>query len=298
VDIDLEKFFDRVNHDILMSRIARKIEDKQILKLIRLYLESGVLVDGMLCASTEGTPQGSPLSPLLSNIMLDDLDKEIEQRGISFVRYADDCNIYVRTKRAGLRIFASIKRFIEEKLKLRINTKKSAVAFASRRKFLGYRILAFKAAKISLAPESVKRFKNKVRELTRGHRRQNMELRIKKLTWLIRGWMNYFYLIETPSTIRDLDSWIRHRLRMCLLKQWWRPRTRVKMLMRHGMYRSQARIYAQKGQYWFLSDTKFMNAIFSTKFWKERGLASLTETYNKARQGLQTAVYGSVRTVV
>lgn len=298
VDIDLEKFFDRVNHDILMSRIARKIEDKATLKLIRSYLESGIMIDGMICVATEGTPQGSPLSPLLSNIMLDDLDKEIEQRGISFVRYADDCNLYVRTKRAGLRIFASIKRFIEERLKLRVNEKKSAVAIVSRRKFLGYRFLAFKNAKTSLAPESVKRFKNKVREITRGHRRENMELRIKKLTWLMRGWMNYFHLIETPSTIRDLDSWIRHRLRMCLLKQWWRPRTRVRMLIRHGMYRSQAKIYSQKGKHWFLSDTKFMNAIFSTKFWKSKGLVTLTDTYNKARQELQTAVYGSVRTVV
>jgi RNA-directed DNA polymerase len=298
VDIDLEKFFDRVNHDILMSRIARKIEDKATLRLIRAYLGSGVMVDGISCASTEGTPQGSPLSPLLSNIMLDDLDKEIEQRGISFVRYADDCNLYVRTKRAGLRVFASIKRFIEERLKLRVNEKKSAVATVSRRKFLGYRFLAFKKVKISLAPESVKRFKNKVREITRGHRRENMELRIKKLTWLMRGWMNYFHLIETPSTIRDLDSWIRHRLRMCLLKLWWRPLTRVRMLLRHGMYRSQAKIYAQKGRHWFLSDTKFMNAIFSTKFWKEKGLVSLTDTYTRARQELQTAVYGSVRTVV
>ena len=247
VDIDLEKFFDRVNHDILMSRVARKVKDKPLLKLIRSYLESGILVDGVVCPSIEGTPQGSPLSPLLSNIMLDDLDKEIERRGLSFVRYADDCNIYLRTRRAGFRVFLSIKTFLEDKLKLRINEVKSAVAYVPRRKFLGYRFNQFKESKICIAPESVKRFRHKVKEITRGHRRENMDQRIKKLNWLIRGWMNYFSLTETNTLIRDLDSWIRHRLRMCLFKQWRRPKTRVKKLMKFGMYHSQARIYGQKG---------------------------------------------------
>jgi RNA-directed DNA polymerase len=224
VDIDLEKFFDRVNHDILMSRIARRVKDKPLLKLIRSYLELGILVDGVVCPSVEGTPQGSPLSPLLSNIMLDDLDKEIERRGLSFVRYADDCNIYLRTKRAGLRVFLSIKTFLEDKLKLKINETKSAVAYVPRRKFLGYRFNRFMESKICMAPESVKRFRNKVKEITRGHRRENMDHRIKKLNWLIRGWMNYFSLTETNTIVRNLDSWIRPRLRTCLLKQSWRPK--------------------------------------------------------------------------
>jgi group II intron reverse transcriptase/maturase len=275
VDIDLEKFFDKVNHDLLMNRISRKIKDPCTLKLIHKFLKAGILANGTLEKSTQGTPQGSPLSPLLSNIMLDDLDKELEKRGHKFCRYADDCNIYVKTKRAGDRVYQSVKSFLEGKLKLKVNENKSAVDWAWKRKFLGFRLLGVKAPKISIAKESIKRFKDKVRIITKGHRRQNLEQRLASLTMLSKGWMQYFKIADTRTPFKDLDSWIRHRLRMCLLKQWWRPRTRVKMLMKHGLPREKALMYSKVKRHWFLADTKYMNFTFNVKFFEERGYHSL-----------------------
>jgi len=195
VDMDLEKFFDRVNHDILMSRIARKVKDKRVLRVIRRYLQAGIMVGGLEMARTEGTPQGSPLSPLLSNIMLDDLDKELEQRGHKFVRYADDCNIYVRSKRAGERVMESIREFLEKRLKLKVNGKKSAVDRPWKRKFLGYSMTSEKKTRLKVAPQSVKRFRAKLREIFRKGRGRNVGKVIKELTPVLRGWHSYFKLV-------------------------------------------------------------------------------------------------------
>ncbi|MCL5045480.1 MAG: group II intron reverse transcriptase/maturase, partial [Actinobacteria bacterium] len=221
VDMDLEEFFDRVNHDKLMGRVARKVGDRRVLRLIRRYLESGVMVEGVVVRTEEGTPQGGPLSPLLANIMLDDLDKELERRGHRFVRYADDCNIYVRSRRAGERVMASTRNFLRERLSLRVNEAKSAVDRPWKRKFLGFSMYQTKGeTRIRLAPQSIERVEEKIRVLTARSNGHGMKEGIGAINSYLGGWVGYFALADARSTFEDLDGWLRRRLRMCLWKQW------------------------------------------------------------------------------
>jgi RNA-directed DNA polymerase len=226
VDIDLEKFFDRVNHDILMGRIAKRVSDKRLLKLIRAFLNAGVMENGLVSPTDEGTPQGGPLSPLLSNLMLDDLDRELQRRGLRFARYADDCNIYVRSQRAGQRVMESITRFITTKLKLKVNESKSAVARPWERKFLGMTFTPHREPKRRIAPKALTRFKERIRELTRRTRGISLEQMIEALARYLQGWRAYFGFCQTPSVLTELDSWIRRRLRSVAWKQWKRGKRR------------------------------------------------------------------------
>jgi RNA-directed DNA polymerase len=284
VDMDLEKFFDRVNHDILMAKLAKRISDKRVLRLIRRYLQAGILINGCKIASEEGTPQGGPLSPLLANIMLDDLDKELKKRGHRFVRYADDCNIYVKTKRSGERVLESVKDFVEKRLKLKVNEEKSAVDRPWKRKFLGFSFTHHHVSRLRLAPKTVKRFKDKIRELTSRRHSQSMQERIQKLNVYLKGWCGYFRIAETPSLFKVFDEWIRRRLRMCLLKQWKKPKTRTKNLVALGLPREWAGLIgcSRKG-YWRLSNTPQMNKALGLAYWRSQGLVSLSERYNAIR---------------
>jgi RNA-directed DNA polymerase len=235
VDLDIEKFFDRVNHDILMGLVAKRVGDWRILKLIRGFLTCGVLADGLVGPTDEGTPQGGPLSPLLSNLMLDVLDKELERRGHCFARYADDCNIYVRSVRAGERVMESVRRFLEKRLKLKINNAKSGVTPPSRRKFLGFSFTGGATPRRRIAPQAVARFKERVRALTRRTQGQSLEKIVEKLSRYLIGWRGYFGICETPSVLRALDQWTRRRLRSIVWKQWRRGRTRFAELRRRGV---------------------------------------------------------------
>ncbi|HUJ81641.1 MAG TPA: group II intron reverse transcriptase/maturase, partial [Candidatus Acidoferrales bacterium] len=235
VDLDIEKFFDRVNHDILMGLVAKRVADKRILKLIRGFLTCGVLADGLVGPTDEGTPQGGPLSPILSNLMLDVLDKELERRGHCFARYADDCNIYVRSVRAGERVMQGVKGFLEKRLKLKINEAKSAVAPPSQRKFLGFSFTRGETPRRRIASQALARFKERVRELTRRTQGQSLEKIVEKLSRYLIGWRGYFGICETPSVLRALDQWTRRRLRSIVWKQWKRGRTRFAELRRRGV---------------------------------------------------------------
>jgi RNA-directed DNA polymerase len=235
VDIDLEKFFDRVNHDILMGLVAKRVSDRRILRLIRGFLTAGVLADGLVGPTDEGTPQGGPLSPLLSNVMLDVLDRELGKRGHRFVRYADDCNIYVRSRRAGERVMGSVERFLARHLKLKVNAAKSAVDLPSRRKFLGFSFTNEQEPRRRIAPQALARFKSRVRELTRRTRGVSLAQMITELSRYLVGWRGYFGFCEAPSTLRRLDQWARRRLRAVLWKQWRRGRTRFAELRRRGV---------------------------------------------------------------
>jgi RNA-directed DNA polymerase len=240
VDIDLEKFFDRVNHDILMGLVAKRVKDKQVLKLLRAFLNAGVMENGLVSPATEGTPQGGPLSPLLSNLMLDVLDRELERRGHRFVRYADDCNIYVRSVRAGERVMAGVSRFLEKRLKLKVNRGKSAVARPGKRKFLGFSFTSGSEPKRRIAPQALERFKLRVRELTRTGRHLAPAQLGNRLKLFLTGWRGYFGFCETPSVLGKLDSWLRRRLRMVFWRQWKRGRTRFAALRRLGVGRDLA----------------------------------------------------------
>ncbi|WP_077616929.1 group II intron reverse transcriptase/maturase [Caenibacillus caldisaponilyticus] len=290
VDIDLEKFFDRVNHDILMSRVARKVEDKRVLKLIRAYLKAGVMLEGVRVRSEEGTPQGGPLSPLLANILLDDLDKELEKRGLKFCRYADDCNIYVRSPRAGQRVKQSVQKYLEKKLKLKVNEEKSAVDRPWKRKFLGFSFMSQREARIRLAPKSVQRFKNKIRQLTNPNWSLPMEERIRKLNQYTMGWMGYFALIETPSPLKRLEEWIRRRLRLCRWHQWKRVRTRIRELRALGLKEHEVFEIAntRKGA-WRTTRTPQLHKALGKAYWLKQGLKSLTQRYFELRQDWRTA---------
>jgi RNA-directed DNA polymerase len=235
VDLDLEKFFDRVNHDRLMAKIAERISDKRMLKLIRAFLRAGVMEGGLVSPVDEGTPQGGPLSPLMSNIVLDELDRELERRGLRFARYADDSNIYVRSRRAGERVMASITRFITRKLKLKVNEQKSAVARPWERKFLGFSFTNAGIPKRRIAPKAVDRFKERVRELTRRTRGVSTERMAEELARYLRGWIGYFGKCETPSVLAELDQWLRRRLRSAIWKQWKRGRARFAELLKRGV---------------------------------------------------------------
>jgi len=235
VDIDLEKFFDRVNHDKLMGRVAKRVADKRLLKLLRAYLNAGVLENGLVSPTDEGTPQGGPLSPLLSNLVLDELDRELERRGHRFVRYADDCNIYVRTERAGKRVMESVTGFITTKLKLKVNGEKSAVARPWERKFVGFSFTNGKEPKRRIAPKALDRFKKRVRELTRRTRGVSLEEMIAEVAVYLRGWRGYFGFCQTPSVLDALDEWMARRLRCVVWKQWKRGRVRYRELHRRGV---------------------------------------------------------------
>lgn len=284
VDMDLEKFFDKVNHDRLMATLAKRIHDKSLLKLIRKYLQAGVMINGVISSTDEGTPQGGPLSPLLSNIVLDELDKELEKRGHKFVRYADDCNIYVKSKRAGERTMASVQRFIERKLRLKVNETKSAVDRPWNRKFLGFSFTKNKEPKVRIAKTSLERMKKKIQEITSRKKPFSMEYRIEKLNQYLIGWCGYFALADTPSIFNRLDSWIKRRLRMCLWKNWKKPRTRVRNLIRLKVPYGKAYEWGntRKG-YWRISKSPILHRTLGNSYWNGQGLKSLQVRYETLR---------------
>jgi RNA-directed DNA polymerase len=276
VDMDLEKFFDRVNHDILMSRVARKIGDRRVLALIRRYLEAGMMTGGVVSQRTQGTPQGGPISPLLSNILLDDLDKELERRGHLFCRYADDCNIYVASKRAGERVLASFTQYLGEKLKLQVNQEKSAVDRPWKRKFLGYSMTSHMKPRLKVAYASVKRLEGKLREEFRKGKGRNLGRFIKEITPILRGWVNYFQLSEVKGVFERLDGWIRRKLRCILWRQWKRSATRARNLMKQGLKEERAWQSATNGRGpWWNSGASHMNAALPKRYFDALGLMSL-----------------------
>jgi len=282
VDMDLEKFFDRVNHDVLMARLARRIEDKRILRLIRLYLQAGMMEGGIVSPRTEGTPQGGPLSPLLSNVLLDEFDRELERRGHRFVRYADDCNIYVRSRRAGERVLASVECFLAKRLRLKVNREKSAVDRPWKRKFLGYTFTMHFQPKLKVAPQSVKRLKEKLRAMFRRGRGRNLAGFLKELRPVLTGWVSYYRKSEVRVTFEQLDQWIRRKLRAILWRQWKRPRTRVKELMCRGLAEATACISAYNGRGpWWNAGASHMNRAVPTRYLREQGLVILQETQQR-----------------
>ena len=284
VDIDLEKFFDRVNHDMLMARVAREEKDKRVLKLIRGYLESGVMVNGVVMETEEGTPQGGPLSPLLSNIMLDDLDKEMEKRGHKFVRYADDCNIYVKTPRAGERVMESVREFLEKKLKLRVNPKKSKVDKVQRVKFLGYSFYKHKGEMlIRVANRSLERFREKLRRLTKRTRSGKLEEIIREINTYMVGWIGYYRQANTPSVYEGLDGWIRRRLRQMIWKRWKRGTTRYREIVKLGVPKRWAQEGAGGTSPWHMSASPVINQALSNGYFREIGLKSIKIRYQELR---------------
>lgn len=286
VDLDLEQFFDRVNHDVLMSRVARKVEDKRVLGLVRRYLQAGVLCGGLTSQRTQGTPQGGPLSPLLSNILLDDLDKELERRGHAFCRYADDVNVYVRTKRSGERVMASLTRFVGERLKLRVNRDKSAVARPWKRKFLGYSMTWHKKPRLKVAPEVIKRLRGALREVFRKGRGRSLQATIDALAPKLQGWVNYFRLAEIKGVFEQLDSWLRRRLRCLLWRQWKKPFTRARKLMQRGLKEEQAWKSATNGRGpWWNSGARHMNLAFPKAYFATCGHVSLLDQLHRLQDG-------------
>jgi RNA-directed DNA polymerase len=278
VDLDLEKFFDRVNHDRLMGQIAKRVGDKRLLKLIRAFLNAGVMENGLVSPSVEGTPQGGPLSPLLSNLVLDELDRELERRGHRFVRYADDCNLYVRSERAGQRVMESVTRFITQKLKLKVNETKSAVARPQERKFLGFSFSIGPEVKRVIAPKALDRFKRRVREITRRAKAVSMRTTIDELAPYMRGWRGYFGFCETPEVLIGLTRWVRMRLRAAMWRQWKTPRRRREALIELGVRSRLASNTAGSGLGpWYLAKAKALSVGLSNAYFKSLGLPSLVE---------------------
>src|SRR5213083_454999 len=276
IDLDLEKFFDRVNHDKLMGRIAKRVEDKRLLKLIRAFLNAGVMENGLVSPSVEGTPQGGPLSPLLSNLVLDELDRELERRGHRFVRYADDCNIYVRSERAGQRVMDSIKRFITQRLKLKVNEKKSAVAQPQVRKFLGFSFTDGPVIRRTIAPKAVERFKERIREITRQARSVSLDQTMAVLAPYMRGWRGYFGFCETPDLLIQLTRWVRLRLRAALWRHWKTQRRRRAMLLQLGVRGALAEKTAASSRGpWHLAHSKALSVALSNAYFRTRGFPSL-----------------------
>ena len=282
VDMDLSKFFDRVNHDVLMSRIARRVKDKQLLRLIRRYLQAGVMEGGVTSPRTEGTPQGGPLSPLLSNILLDELDKELESRGHQFCRYADDFTIYVKSEAAGRRVMETLTKFLEKRLRLKVNQEKSAVARPWERKFLGYSFTEESKPRTRVAPKSVEKLKQKLKPIWKRGRGQSMKMTIKELNRIIIGWASYYRLSELIWPFKMLDSWIRRRLRCIIWRHWKTPRTRLKNLMKRGVpiYVAKPAAYANAGP-WKASNLPGMNMAFPNKTLKQWGLKSLLDEHRR-----------------
>jgi len=282
VDIDLAKFFDRVNHDILMSRVARKVKDKRVLHLIRSYLQAGLFEGGVISPRTEGTPQGGPLSPLLSNILLDELDKELERRKHTFCRYADDCNIYVRTKRSAVRVMTSITTFLETQLKLTVNQDKSAVDRPWNRQFLGYGMTNHRTPKLKTGEKALGRLKSRLREIGRKGRGRNLKRIIEEVTPILRGWSIYFKLSEVKKPFDEIDSWFRRKLRCILWRQWKRPFTRAKKLMQRGLSEERAwRSALNKRGPWWNSGASHMNQAFDKSYFTKLGLISLLDQFHR-----------------
>jgi RNA-directed DNA polymerase len=276
VDLDLEKFFDRVNHDRLMAAVANRVADKRMLKLIRAFLKAGVMEHGLVSAVDEGTPQGGPLSPLLSNLVLDELDQELERRGHRFVRYADDCNIYVGSERAGQRVMESVTHFITHRLKLKVNQAKSAVAQPGQRKFLGFSFTGKREPRRRIAPKAIARFKERIREQTRRTRGISLSQMVKEITTYLRGWLGYFGDCQTPSVLQDLGSWLRRRLRSVVWKQWKRGRTRFKELRKRGVSQDlAARTAGSAHGPWRIANSPALSIALPNAYFDSLGLPAM-----------------------
>ena len=282
VDLDLERFFDRVNHDVLMARLARRIEDRRVLLLIRRYLQAGMMEGGLVSPREEGTPQGGPLSPLLSNVLLEELDRELERRGHRFVRYADDCNVYVKSKAAGERVMASLERFLRERLRLKVNRDKSAVARPWERKFLGYTVTVHRSPRLKVSPKSLARLKTKLRLILRSGRGRHLAGVVEELNRVTRGWVAYFRLADVKASFEELDAWIRRKLRCILWRQWKTPRTRLKELRRRGLTTQDARAAAYSGRGpWRSAGASPMNMAVPTAALRRSGLLSLLDEHRR-----------------
>ena len=300
VDIDLENFFDRVNHDKLMYLLSRRILDKRLLRLIRRYLASGVMIGGLVSPSREGTPQGGPLSPMLSNVMLHELDKELERRGHRFCRYADDCNCYVKSRRAGERVMTSVTEFIEQRLKLKVNREKSAVDHVTRRKFLGFSYYRWQGGyRIRVDAKSIKRLMDKLRLLTSRSKGWSMSTRISRLNQVIRGWVNYFSLADMRKLCLRLDAWLRRRLRMCYWKQWKRIKTKHDNLVRLGIASRKAWEHANtRKSYWHTANSYILACTLTNAYFVQAGLIGLSNVYfnlNLTNRRMPNGTYGGVR---
>lgn len=285
VDMDLEKFFDRVNHDLLMSKLAARIGDARVLTLTRRYRQAGMMADGLLQPRTEGTPQGGPLSPLLSNILLTDLDRELERRGHAFCRYADDCNIYVGSERAGVGLLQRLTVFLAERLKLKVNEAKSAVARPWQRKFLGYSLTAHRKPKLRIAAPSLQKLTVKINDLLRGARGRSVGATIQTLNPVLRGWAAYFKLTETKRALEERDGWLRRKLRCILWRQWKRPYARARNLMQRGLTEERAWRSAcnQRGPWWN-AGASHMNAAYPKSWFDHLGLVSLLDTVQRLQR--------------
>ncbi len=289
VNMDLSKFFDRVQHDILMSRVARKVSDKRMLRLIGRYLRAGIMVDGLVQPTDEGTMQGGPLSPLLANVLLDDLDKELESRGLRFARYADDFQIYVKTHRSARRVFASVERFLTRKLKLVVNQQKSSIAKANGVEFLGLQFVGKRGA-IRVTAKNLAKFKEKVRSITGRSRGISMQRMIGELRQYLRGWMGYFALAATKAVFAELDEWIRRRVRMCFWKQWRLPRTRIRKLKQLGVPHDLARNHGtSRKAYWRLAKTLGGHMGMTKQWLMDQGLVFLRYLWSKLAPLRRTA---------
>jgi len=276
VDLDIEKFFDRVNHDVLMARVARKVKDKRLLRLIRRYLQAGIMAGGLVEPAREGTPQGGPLSPLLSNVLLDELDKELESRGHAFCRYADDCNIYVASRRAGERVMESVSQFLEKRLRLKLNKDKSSVDRPWKRKFLGYSMTSEKQPRLKVAPGSEARLRVKLKVIFKRGRGRSVGQVIEDMKKLLVGWSNYFKLAEVKNVFERLDEWVRRRMRCILWRQWKRTRTRAKNLIKRGLPKDRAWKSATNGRGpWWNAGASHMNHAFPKSYFDHLGLVSL-----------------------